>query len=192
MPGSRIVTYDASGHKIGAFVCYESAFPGLVRRFTLDGAQLLLNLSNDGYFGDSAAREQHLALVRMRAIENGRWILRATNDGITAMIDPAGRGDGAAAGALAVIAGDALQLHIGADVLYALRRLVPVGVFDRVVRSGDFYSGTSTFVRISVKISSATCGERRPARSGRTARVLIITRCEHTGSTVCFTSSGVT
>jgi apolipoprotein N-acyltransferase len=52
---------------------------------------MLVNLSNDGYFGDSAAREQHLSLVRMRAAENQRWILRATNDGITAMIDPAGR-----------------------------------------------------------------------------------------------------
>ncbi len=52
---------------------------------------MLVNLSNDGYFGHSAAREQHLKLVRMRAAENQRWILRATNDGITAMIDPAGR-----------------------------------------------------------------------------------------------------
>jgi apolipoprotein N-acyltransferase len=80
-----------NGHKLGAFICYESAFPRLVRRFASEGAEVLLNLSNDGYFGGSAAREQHLALVRMRAIENARWILRATNDGITAMIDPAGR-----------------------------------------------------------------------------------------------------
>jgi apolipoprotein N-acyltransferase len=48
-------------------------------------------MSNDGYFGQTAAREQHLALVRMRAAENARWILRATNDGITAAVDPAGR-----------------------------------------------------------------------------------------------------
>ena len=50
-----------------------------------------MNLSNDGYFGTSAAREQHLSLVRMRAAENGRWILRATNDGISAVVDPSGR-----------------------------------------------------------------------------------------------------
>ena len=50
------------------------------------------NLSNDGYFGRSAsAREQHLLVVRMRAAENARWIVRATNDGITASVDPAGR-----------------------------------------------------------------------------------------------------
>ena len=91
VPGTRIVTFPVDGQKIGAFICYESAFPDLVRQFTKAGATVLVNLSNDGYFGHSAAREQHLKLVRMRAAENGRWILRATNDGITAMIDPAGR-----------------------------------------------------------------------------------------------------
>jgi apolipoprotein N-acyltransferase len=55
------------------------------------GAEVLVNLSNDGYFGPSAARRQHLKIVRMRAVENGRWLLRATNSGITAVIDPAGR-----------------------------------------------------------------------------------------------------
>jgi apolipoprotein N-acyltransferase len=91
VPGTRIVTFPFDGHKLGAFICYESAFPDLVRQFTKAGANVLVNLSNDGYFGHSAAREQHLELVRMRAAENRRWILRATNDGITAMIDPAGR-----------------------------------------------------------------------------------------------------
>lgn len=90
-PGQRVVTMNLNGHSLGAFICYESAFPSLVRRFTAQGATFLVNLSNDGYFGQSAAREQHLALVRMRAAENRRWILRSTNDGITAMIDPAGR-----------------------------------------------------------------------------------------------------
>lgn len=90
-PGTRMVLMHVNGHQLGTFICYESAFPDLVRRFTMSGGELLVNLSNDGYFGDSAAREQHLSLVRMRAAENRRWILRATNDGITAMIDPAGR-----------------------------------------------------------------------------------------------------
>jgi apolipoprotein N-acyltransferase len=90
-PGDRIVVFHVDRHRLGTFICYESAFPDLVRAFVRDGAELLVNLSNDGYFGRSAAREQHLALVRMRAAENRRWILRATNDGITAMIDPGGR-----------------------------------------------------------------------------------------------------
>ncbi len=91
VPGSRRVLFDVAGHRVGTFICYESAFPDGVREFAKDGAELLVNISNDGYFGRSAAREQHLALVRMRAVENQRWIVRATNDGITASIDPAGR-----------------------------------------------------------------------------------------------------
>jgi len=91
VPGTRIVTFPLNDYRLGAFICYESAFPNLVRQFTKAGANVLVNLSNDGYFGHSAAREQHLILVRMRAAENRRWIVRATNDGITAVIDPAGR-----------------------------------------------------------------------------------------------------
>jgi apolipoprotein N-acyltransferase len=90
-PGSRVVTFPIGAHRLGTFICYESAFPDLVRQFPRDGAEVIVNISNDGYFGHSAAREQHLSLVRMRAAENHRWILRATNDGITASIDPAGR-----------------------------------------------------------------------------------------------------
>src|SRR5208283_3778752 len=77
--------------RLGAFICYESAFPHLVRQFVKQGASVLVNISNDGYFGHSIARRQHPLLVRMRAAENDRWILRATNDGITAVVDPAGR-----------------------------------------------------------------------------------------------------
>ena len=91
VPGERVVVFPLYGHKLGAFICYESAFPDLVRQFVRGGAEVLVNLSNDGYFGHSAAHQQHLEIVRMRAAENRRWILRATNDGITAAIDPAGR-----------------------------------------------------------------------------------------------------
>lgn len=90
-PGNRIVEFRVDGHKLGAFICYESAFPELVREFARGGAEVLVNISNDAYFGHTAAREQHLELVRMRAAENRRWLLRATNDGITATVDPAGR-----------------------------------------------------------------------------------------------------
>jgi apolipoprotein N-acyltransferase len=92
VPGSRVVVSEAGGHKLASFICYESAFAGLAREMTAQGAQVLFNLSNDGYFGRSpSARGQHLLLVRMRAAENARWILRATNDGVTAAVDPAGR-----------------------------------------------------------------------------------------------------
>jgi apolipoprotein N-acyltransferase len=89
--GTEVVVSPVGGHKIGTFICYESVFPHLVRQFAARGAEVMFNISNDGWFGRSAAREQHLRIVRMRAAENRRWILRSTNDGITAAIDPAGR-----------------------------------------------------------------------------------------------------
>ena len=90
-PGTKIVVSRVNGHGIGTFICYESVFPAFVRKFALNGAEALFNLSNDSWFGTSGARFQHLKIVRMRAAENARWILRATNDGITVAIDPAGR-----------------------------------------------------------------------------------------------------
>ena len=89
--GKRLVVFRAEERRLGAFICYEAVFPHLVRRFAAEGAELFVNISNDGYFGRSAAREQHLKIVRMRAAENRRWILRTTNNGITVSIDPAGR-----------------------------------------------------------------------------------------------------
>ena len=90
-PGTRFVIFPIDGHNMGAYICYEAAFPHEVRVFVKNGANLLINISNDGYFGKSSARAQHLEIARMRAVENRRWILRVTNDGITADIDPAGR-----------------------------------------------------------------------------------------------------
>jgi len=90
-PGKRVVVSPIGAHRIGTFICYESVFPNFVRKFAAGGAEVLFNLSNDGWFGKSAARWQHLSIVRMRAAENRRWILRSTNDGITATIDSAGR-----------------------------------------------------------------------------------------------------
>lgn len=90
-PGRSLVIFPVGDQRIGAFICYEAVFPHLVRRFAAGGAGLLVNISNDGYFGRSAAREQHLKIVRMRAVENHRWILRTTNDGVTVAIDPAGQ-----------------------------------------------------------------------------------------------------
>ncbi|HUB02964.1 MAG TPA: apolipoprotein N-acyltransferase [Terriglobales bacterium] len=82
---------DAGRERIGTFICYESIFPDEVRRFALDGAGVLVNISNDGWYGDSGAWKQHLQQTRMRAIENDRWLLSATNTGLTAAIDPWGR-----------------------------------------------------------------------------------------------------
>ncbi len=81
----------AGDEPLGTFICYESIFPDEVRQFALRGAAVLVNISNDGWYGDSGAWKQHLQQTRMRAIENDRWLLSATNTGLTAAIDPFGR-----------------------------------------------------------------------------------------------------
>src|SRR5581483_10551839 len=82
---------QGSGQSFGAFICYESVFADEVRQFAKNGAQVLVNLSDDGWYGDTSAPWQHLNMTRMRAIENRRWLLRDTNNGVTASIDPYGR-----------------------------------------------------------------------------------------------------
>jgi apolipoprotein N-acyltransferase len=79
------------GNSFGVFICYEAIYAGEIRRFAANGAQLFVNISNDGWFGHSAAAEQHLRMARVRAVENRRWIVRTTNSGITVSIDPYGR-----------------------------------------------------------------------------------------------------
>ena len=89
--GTSRAPLQAGDIQLGIFICYESVFPGEVREFANQGAQVLVNLSNDGWYGDSGAYAQHLNQTRMRAIENDRWILSATDTGVTASIDPYGR-----------------------------------------------------------------------------------------------------
>jgi apolipoprotein N-acyltransferase len=79
----------AGGQKLGATICYEDAY-GSQQLAVLREATLLVNVSNDAWFGDSTAPHQHLEIARMRALEAGRSMLRATNDGITAVIDADG------------------------------------------------------------------------------------------------------
>ena len=89
-PGTQRNVFATNGHHYGTFICYESIFGDEVRQFTQQGADVLVNISNDGWYGDTSAPWQHLNMVRMRALENHRWILRATNTGVTAAIDPYG------------------------------------------------------------------------------------------------------
>ena len=91
IPGTSPVVMELANEKLGVFICYESVFPDEIRQFVANGAQLLVNISNDGWFGHTAAPFQHLNQARMRAIENNRWLLRDTNTGITSVIDPFGR-----------------------------------------------------------------------------------------------------
>jgi apolipoprotein N-acyltransferase len=86
--GKPLVTL--AGHPVGVNICYEDAYGNEVIR-ALPEATLLVNASNDAWFGDSLAPHQHLEIARMRALETGRFLLRATNTGISAIIDERGR-----------------------------------------------------------------------------------------------------
>ena len=91
IPGTHRSVFTVGDKKYGVFICYESIFGNDLRNFPLAGAQVLVNISDDGWYGDTSAPWEHLDMVRMRAIENHRWILRATNTGVTAVVDPFGR-----------------------------------------------------------------------------------------------------
>jgi apolipoprotein N-acyltransferase len=90
-PGSdRQEPLAVAGERLAPTICYEDAYGTDQRRIVRDST-VLVNVSNDAWFGDSTAPHQHLDISRMRSLESGRAMLRATNDGITALIDADGR-----------------------------------------------------------------------------------------------------
>ena len=91
VPGVVPTVFDIPGARFGTLICYEGIFPGLTRRFVADGANFLVNVTNDAWYGRTSAPRQHLAHATFRAIENRVPIVRAANTGISAIIDPDGR-----------------------------------------------------------------------------------------------------
>ena len=89
--GWRRMVFKTGGHTFAVFICYEEIFGNEIRIFVHNGAQVLVNISDDGWYGDTCAPWQTLNMARMRAIENRRWLLRDTNTGLTTVIDPYGR-----------------------------------------------------------------------------------------------------
>jgi len=90
-PGEEYSTGLVDGHKIGTFICYEAIFPDAVREFAAAGAELLVNITNDAWYGRTSAPYQHMSMAVFRAVENGKYLVRAANTGITAVVDPRGR-----------------------------------------------------------------------------------------------------
>lgn len=90
-PGRDYRIVKLGFHPLNAVICFETVFPGLVRRFVKTGSQLIVNLTNDGWYGNSVAPYQHLVIGRWRAVENRRYMLRAANSGISAIIEPTGK-----------------------------------------------------------------------------------------------------
>jgi apolipoprotein N-acyltransferase len=97
-PGVRVFEYpmrrkDGSAYslKVSPLICYEDTVPGIARAATEGGAELLVNLTYDTWFGRSAASFEHHLIATFRAIENRRFLVRVTNDGLSAVVDPLGR-----------------------------------------------------------------------------------------------------
>jgi apolipoprotein N-acyltransferase len=90
-PGASMVMLPVGEHKINTAICYEVVYPSLIREAVANGSQLLTTITNDAWYGQSSAPYQHFALASMRAIEEGRYLARAANTGISGVIDPYGR-----------------------------------------------------------------------------------------------------
>lgn len=91
VPGPGPAPLQAVSGPVAAYVCYESVFPAIPREMVRRGADVLINVTNDAWFARGAGARQHYDMGRLRAIETRRWLLRAGNDGITAVVDPIGR-----------------------------------------------------------------------------------------------------
>jgi apolipoprotein N-acyltransferase len=90
-PGEEPVLLPIGDHLASTAICYEVIFPSLIRSFVADGSQLLTTITNDAWYGRSSAAYQHWDQAAMRSIENGRYLARAANTGISGFVDPYGR-----------------------------------------------------------------------------------------------------
>jgi len=90
-PGTEVVTLPVGNHVTSTAICYEVVYPSLIRQAVLEGSELLTTITNDGWYGNSSAPYQHFAMASMRAIEQGRYLARSANTGISGVVDPYGR-----------------------------------------------------------------------------------------------------
>ena len=89
--GEEAVLLPVGGHMVSTAICYEVVYPDLVRRFVAGGSELLTTITNDAWFGPTSAPYQHFEQASMRAIEEGRYLVRAANTGVSGIVDPYGR-----------------------------------------------------------------------------------------------------
>jgi apolipoprotein N-acyltransferase len=90
-PGEEATLLPVGGHKVSTAICYEVVYPDLVRQFVAGGSELLTTITNDAWFGETSAPYQHFEQAAMRAIEDGRYLVRSANTGISGIVDPYGR-----------------------------------------------------------------------------------------------------
>jgi apolipoprotein N-acyltransferase len=88
--GDAITLLPFGSHPISTAICYEIIYPDLVRQFVLQGSELLTTITNDSWFGATSAPYQHFDQAAMRAIEDGRYLVRSANTGVSGIVDPYG------------------------------------------------------------------------------------------------------
>ncbi|HEV2836223.1 MAG TPA: apolipoprotein N-acyltransferase [Pyrinomonadaceae bacterium] len=139
-PGEKYTMMPVGDYRAGVFICIESAYPWIARRLTNEGADVLINISNDGYLGPTAVMRQHLANAIFRAVENGRPVLRVTNSGLSAEISERGE-----------ITDQTVAFH--EDVRnWVLRRSTLVSTF--YTRHGDLFVYACTAITVVVLFAS--------------------------------------
>ena len=139
--GSAGDTLDWGKHKIGVLICYELIFPFLSRVAVQNGAELLINMTNDAWYGKTSAPHQHFSMAVFRTVETRRALARSANTGISAFIDPVGR----------VVSETPLfeDAMIGADIPLMSGQTY-------YVRFGDMFAGFCIFAAINLLLWGQT------------------------------------
>ncbi len=143
-PGPGPTLHAFRDLKFGTPICYELIFPDLVRRFTKAGANFLVTITNDGWYGRSSAPYQHFANAVFRAVENRRFLLRAATTGISGLVDPYGR----------ILARSEIGLQT-----FLQGTVTPLSVLTFYARWGDVFSGTC--LTIAALLLIVACFKRR-------------------------------
>jgi apolipoprotein N-acyltransferase len=152
--GEEPTVLPVDGHGISVAICYEVIYPDLVRRFVRNGSELLTTITNDAWFGRTSAPYQHFEQASMRAIEEGRYVVRAANTGVSGIVDPYGHVlDRSDIYQTAVIVGDVRVLT--AQTVYA--------------RAGDVFAYVSAIVSLILVVAAS----RGPGRRGRRSRAAV-------------------
>lgn len=154
--GSGPSLFTVKGRPVGASVCYEAVFPGIIRESVLEGATWLVNVTNDAWFGDTVAPRQHLAMARLRTVEFRRPMVRAANSGISAIIDD--RGESVAE----------IGLFRRGTIAGAIR---PRDVRTIYAKTGDMFAISCTIITFLILIISwrRIHGDRNPGGQDRPA-----------------------
>ncbi|MEK7338373.1 MAG: apolipoprotein N-acyltransferase [candidate division NC10 bacterium] len=153
VPGEFRTLFRLPAGAFAVSICFEVIFPAEVRAAVADGAEFLVNITNDAWFGRSAAPAQHLRMAAFRALETRRYLARAANTGISALVDPYGR----------ILA----STHLFEEAVL-VRGLTPRRDLTPYVRFGDWFAAAASLAA-GGWVASAWAAERRAARRGRAA-----------------------